>query len=74
MIKRGDLIMGLLTWLFGGHKKPTASTAATARSTTVEAPKKTAKKMTATKSTKKATKKSTTKTTAKKGRGRLKQK
>ena len=49
--------MGLLTWLFGGHKKPTASTAATAQSTTVEAPKKTTKKMTATKSTKKATKK-----------------
>ena len=74
MIKRGDLIMGLLTWLFGGHKKPTASTAATAQSTTVEAPKKTAKKMTATKSTKKATKKTTKKPTAKKGRGRPKKK
>ena len=39
--------MGLLTWLFGGHKTPTASTAATAQSTTVEAPKKTTKKPTA---------------------------
>ena len=51
MFKRGDLIMGLLTWLFGGHKKPTASTAATAQSTTTETPKK--------KTTKKATKKKT---------------
>jgi len=74
MIKRGDHIMGLLTWLFGGHSKPTASTAATAKSTTVEAPKKTTKKMTATKSTKKATKKTTKKPTAKKGRGRPKKK
>ena len=70
MIKRGDLIMGLLNWLFGGHSKPTASTAATAKSTTVEAPKKTTKKMTVTKSTKKTTKKAT----AKKGRGRPKKK
>ena len=70
MIKRGDLIMGLLTWLFGGHKKPTASTAATAQSTTVDAPKKKTKKMTAKKSTKKTTKKAT----AKKGRGRPKKK
>jgi hypothetical protein len=74
MIKRGDHIMGLLTWLFGGHSKPTASTAVTAQSTTVDAPKKTTKKMTATKSTKKTTKKTTKKPTAKKGRGRPKKK
>ena len=60
MLKRGDHIMGLLTWLFGGHSKPTASTAATAKSTTVESPKK--------------TKKTTKKATAKKGRGRPKKK
>ena len=47
MLKRGDYIMGLLTWLFGGHSKPTASTAVTAKSTTVESPKKTTKKATA---------------------------
>ena len=70
MLKRGDHIMGLLTWLFGGHSKPTASTAATAKSTTVESPKKT-KKMTTKKSTKKTT---TKKSTAKKGRGRPKKK
>lgn len=64
MFKRGDLIMGILTWLFGGHKEPTASTAATAQSTTVEAPK-TKKKTT--------TKKITTKKTTK-GRGRPKKK
>jgi len=64
MLKRGDLIMGILTWLFGGHKEPTASTAATAQSTTVEAPK-TKKKTT--------TKKITTKKTTK-GRGRPKKK
>jgi len=56
--------MGILTWLFGGHKEPTASTAATAQSTTVEAPK-TKKKTT--------TKKITTKKTTK-GRGRPKKK
>ena len=64
-MKRGDLLMGILTWLFGGHKKPTASTASTAQSTTVEAPK----------TKKKTTKKITTKkTTKKKGRGRPKKK
>ena len=63
-MKRGDLLMGILTWLFGGHKEPTASTAATAQSTTVEAPK-TKKKTT--------TKKITTKKTTK-GRGRPKKK
>ena len=62
--------MGLLTWLFGGHSKPTASSAVTAKSTTVETPKKT-KKMTTKKSTKKTT---TKKSTAKKGRGRPKKK
>lgn len=65
-MKRGDLLMGILTWLFGGHKEPTASTAATAQSTTVEAPS-TKKKTT----TKKIT---TKKTTTKKGRGRPKKK
>ena len=65
-MKRGDLLMGILTWLFGGHKEPTASTAATAQSTTVEAPK----------TKKKTTKKTTTKKTNKKtkGRGRPKKK
>ena len=66
-MKRGDLLMGILTWLFGGHKEATASTAATAQSTTVEAPKKKTKKIT-------ATKKTTSKTSAKKGRGRPKKK
>jgi len=65
-MKRGDLLMGILTWLFGGHKEPTASTAATAQSTNVEAPK------TKKKTTKKTTTKKTTKKT--KGRGRPKKK
>ena len=64
-MKRGDLLMGILTWLFGGHKEPIASTASTAQSTIVEAPK----------TKKKTTKKITTKkTTKKKGRGRPKKK
>jgi len=66
-MKRGDLLMGILTWLFGGHKEPTASSAATAQSTTVETPK------TKKKTTKKITTKKT-KTTTKKGRGRPKKK
>ena len=35
--------MSILKWLFGGHTKPTASTAVTAKSTTTVAKKKTKK-------------------------------
>ena len=61
--------MSIWKWIFGGNDggKPTASTASTRQSTTIEeAPKK--------KTTKKIKTTKKTKTTAKKGRGRPKKK